>query len=135
MLFKAFDQAYNILGTTNTSSFLPSIYEKDIIFMNHKKLSFLSQNLLSSPDIVGKYSSIDDSYSTAYEISFDSYMYYVDIYGRPEISCSLSETVKFKYLYSVVLINYLSDNINENERLILDTEVMALRDIYESVFK
>lgn len=135
MLFKAFDQAYNILGTTNTSSFLPSIYEKDIIFMNDKKLSFLSQNLLSSPDIVGKYSSIDGSYSTAYEISFDSYMYYVDIYGRPEISCSLSETVKFKYLYSVVLINYLSDNINENERLILDTEVMALRDIYESVFK
>lgn len=133
MLFKAFDQAYNILGTTNTSSFLSSIYEKDIIFMNDKKLVFLSQNLLSSPEIAGKYSSVDDSYSTAYEISFDPYMYYVDIYGRPEISCSFSVTAKFKYLYSVVLINYLSDNYNENERLILDTEVMALRDIYESV--
>lgn len=136
MLYKAFNQAYDVLGNEKASTFNDVIYDKEIEYSNGKRLYFVSQNVLSSPNVVGKYNCVDNKYTILYSVVFDQYLFYVDIYGRTDMSCAFSQTQKQLINYGAVLINYLNDKDNQynsNERLILDAEVMALRDVYESV--
>lgn len=68
-------------------------------------------------------------------IPFDTYMLYLESYGKPDIiECSFSSShVKEKNSYGVVLLHYLTGVYSQREQFIIDTEIQSLRDIDKDV--
>lgn len=104
---------------------LYSLYDNEISVYD-KTLLLLHSNMIPTISYV---------YMDYVEIPFDSFMFYLQSYGKPDLlKCSFNSIhVKEKSSYGVVLLHYLTGPFSQREQLIIDAEIQSFRDIDKNV--